>query len=54
MQSIVENLPWRAAQHPDRPVLIAGAVRVSYGELWKRVLAAAHQFTRAGLGTGDR
>jgi len=54
VQSVIETLGRRAALHPERDALIAGGRRVSYGELWARVMTAAHEFACCGVGRGDR
>jgi len=52
--TIVEAFAERAARHPDRVALIAGARRVTYGRLLERARAAASDFARAGVTPGDR
>ena len=54
INSIVEAVAERAARHPDRAAVIAGARRVTYGRLWERARAAAGAFARAGVAPGDR
>ncbi len=54
MQSVIETLRRRAAQHPERDALVRGDQRVSYGDLWARVMAAAGEIARCGVGPGDR
>jgi len=54
ISTIVEAFAERAARHPDRVALIAGARRVTYGRLWERARAAASDFARAGVAPGDR
>lgn len=54
MQTLIEIVGRRAAQHPMRNALIAGQRRVTYGELWVRVMAAAQELTDCGIGRGDR
>lgn len=54
MKSLVEALAERAARHPKRAALIAGARHVSYGELWERIVAAAYHLATSGVGRGDR
>ena len=45
----------RAARSaPDRPALVDGALRLSYGELDRLVSAAARALSARGLGPGDR
>lgn len=51
---MVESLRGRAALHPERVALISDGQRVSYGELWGRILSAADEFSRCGVGFGDR
>jgi acyl-CoA synthetase (AMP-forming)/AMP-acid ligase II len=43
-----------AATRPDRPALILGSVRVSYGELEQQVAACQLLYASAGLKAGDR
>ncbi len=54
MQSVIETLGRRAALHPERDALIASDQRVSYGELWARVMTAAYELANCGVGHGDR
>ncbi|HTF90343.1 MAG TPA: class I adenylate-forming enzyme family protein [Planctomycetota bacterium] len=54
MTTLVEELRRRALLQPERAALVAGEARVSYGELWTRVLAAADEFAHSGVRTGDR
>jgi long-chain acyl-CoA synthetase len=54
LQSVIEILGHRALSHPKRAALIEGSQHLSYGELWARVRAAAEEFTRCGVDTGDR
>lgn len=44
-----------AERYPDKPVVIFGGARMSYAELWRRVLAlAGHLQQRLGVAPGDR
>jgi len=52
--SLVEALAERAARHPARDALIAGARHVSYGEFWERIVAVAHDLAASGVRPGDR
>ena len=54
VQSVVNVLSSRARIHPKRDALIVGEQHLTYGELWHRVEAAAQEFTRYGVGRGDR
>jgi long-chain acyl-CoA synthetase len=51
---VIETLARRALQHPERPALISGERRVTYGQLWERVRAAAGEFASCGVVPGDR
>ncbi|GLF92746.1 non-ribosomal peptide synthetase [Streptomyces yaizuensis] len=44
----------RAARHPDRTAVVAGAARWTYAELLRRGDAYAGRLTAAGVGPGDR
>ncbi|OGC94624.1 MAG: hypothetical protein A2W25_09370 [candidate division Zixibacteria bacterium RBG_16_53_22] len=54
MESVIQALSLRATMHPDRDALVTGDQRVSYGELWIRIVAAAHELARCGVGQDDR
>jgi long-chain acyl-CoA synthetase len=43
-----------AATEPDRPALVDGDVRLSYGELDRRINRLAHLLADRGVGHGDR
>lgn len=53
--TVEQQLKSHALKAPDRVALIAGDIRVSYGELWKRCTAAAITLRdKLNLSTGDR
>lgn len=54
MQSVIEALGQRAARHPERMALLCGDQRVSFGNLWSRVVAAACYLSDCGVRSGDR
>lgn len=54
MQSVIEMLGERAALHPERAALLCGEQRVSYGQLWAGVTAAAACLAERGVRAGDR
>ena len=54
MLSIVESLRERAVRHPERLALMQGDTRMTYGELWSRVLAVASRFSELGVRSGER
>jgi long-chain acyl-CoA synthetase len=54
VQSIIEILGRLAVIHPKRDALIVDNKHLSYGELWRRVRAVAQEFSRRGVGIGDR
>lgn len=54
METVIETLQHRASQHPQQVAIIADDRVVSYGELWKRVVAAACEFAHLGVSNGDR
>lgn len=54
MQSVIETLGQRAARHPERVALLCGDQRVTFGELWSRVVAAACYLSDCGVRPGDR
>lgn len=54
MQSVIEALGHRAGQHPERVALLRGDQRVTYGELWSRIVTAACYMSDCGVRPGDR
>ena len=54
MQSVVEALRQRAARHPERLALLCGDQRVTYGELWERVVASACYLSECRVRPGER
>jgi long-chain acyl-CoA synthetase len=54
VHSVVETLHQRAVRHPERVALVHGDQRVSYGELWGRVSAAAGYLSDCGVRQGER
>ena len=54
MRTVIEALGERAARHPERLALIVGDQRVSFGELWARVNAAACYISDCGVRPGHR
>ena len=54
MRSVIEALGERAAREPERVALLCGDERVTFGELWKRIVAAACYLSDCGVRTGDR
>jgi long-chain acyl-CoA synthetase len=53
-ETIVGAVRRRAAAHPAKTALVAGAASLRYGELWERVEATAVRFLDAGLERRDR
>lgn len=51
---MVDILRQRAAGRPEHDALIAGDRRVSYGELWEKVVSAACMLADEGVRPGDR
>jgi long-chain acyl-CoA synthetase len=52
--SVIEALGQRAARRPERVALLCGDQRVTFGELWSRVVAAACYLSDYGVRSGDR
>lgn len=53
--TVEQQLRFHALTAPDRTALIAGEIRVSYGDLWRRCMAAATALRdRLHLSAGDR
>lgn len=52
--SVLEALQRRAQAQPARLALIAGERRVTYAQLWQRIMAAAHELAARGVAPGDR
>ena len=51
---LVERLVEHAAAHPERLALVAAGQQVTYGQLLRKVVAAALQLQSLGVQTGDR
>jgi long-chain acyl-CoA synthetase len=54
VQSVIETLGQRATRHPERVALLCGDQRVTFGDLWDRVVAAACYLSDCGVRSGDR
>lgn len=54
MRTVIEALRERAARHPERLALVVGDHRVSFGELWGHVNAAAGYLSDCGVRPGVR
>lgn len=54
MQSVIESLGQCAARHPERAALLCGDQRVTFGDLWNRVVAAACYLSDCGVRPGER
>src|SRR5919108_6593773 len=54
LRPVIAALAERAARHPDRAALLCAEQRVSYGQLWSRVMAAAQRLAASGAGPGER
>ena len=52
--SVASLFLMQARIHPDRPALVEGDRRLSYGEVGQRVAALAGWLRRHGVGQGDR
>ena len=51
---VVQSIRERAHAHPDRDALVKGVQRVTYGELWTRIVSAAAHLAARGVRPGDR
>src|SRR5438094_9981977 len=54
IQSVIEALGQHAVRHPERTALLCSDQRISFGELWGRVVAAACYLSDCGVQPGER